>query len=209
MNSVIIIGKRIAKEKNDKVEKFDYSRTGAYFLTICVEGRKTILSEIIKSNHTAINETKNQSLVGEPLAAPENEKSSFLITDEEFTLFANRYSVALTSIGEVVKEQLLDLENRYGNVKIKNYVIMPDHIHIILYLRKATGAASGSPTVNDVVRAFKSRTSCKCRQQFGIEKIFQRSFTDHIIRDREDYDVRMKYISENPIRWYYNKTRNS
>ena len=28
---------------------------------------------------------------------------------------------------------------------------------------------------------------------------------EHIVRDREDYDTRAKYIYENPIRWYYDK----
>ena len=30
-------------------------------------------------------------------------------------------------------------------------------------------------------------------------------YIEHIIRDREDYETRIKYIYENPIRWYYNK----
>jgi hypothetical protein len=44
-----------------------------------------------------------------------------------------------------------------------------------------------------------------CKQQFGIEKIFQRSFFEHVIRDKTDYETRKKYIYENPMRWYYNK----
>jgi hypothetical protein len=34
---------------------------------------------------------------------------------------------------------------------------------------------------------------------------------EHIIRDRDDYEARVKYIFENPIRWYYeqNETKNS
>ena len=33
------------------------------------------------------------------------------------------------------------------------------------------------------------------------EKVFQRSFYDHIIRDREDYEEHLRYIRENPLRW--------
>ena len=35
--------------------------------------------------------------------------------------------------------------------------------------------------------------------------IWQKSFYDHIIRDCDDYNVRVKYIHENPIRWYYDE----
>ena len=37
------------------------------------------------------------------------------------------------------------------------------------------------------------------------DKIFQRSFFDHIVRNRDDYYEIYKYIYENPIRWYYDK----
>lgn len=77
---------------------------------------------------------------------------------------------------------------------------MPDHIHAIIFLHRNAGGASPSPTLNDVVCVLKSLTSRSCKQRYGIENIFQRSYIDHIIRDREDYETRRKYIYENPIR---------
>lgn len=80
---------------------------------------------------------------------------------------------------------------------------MPDHIHVILYLRKEPGGASPSPTLDDVICAFESLTSRACKQQYGINKMLQRSSAEHIIRDMADYETRRKYIYENHIRWYY------
>ena len=37
------------------------------------------------------------------------------------------------------------------------------------------------------------------------EKIFQRSFYDHIIRNLEDYQEIHNYIYENPAKWLYDK----
>ena len=37
------------------------------------------------------------------------------------------------------------------------------------------------------------------------EKVFQRSFHDHVIRDREDDEKYAKYICENPINWYFDE----
>lgn len=37
------------------------------------------------------------------------------------------------------------------------------------------------------------------------EKVFQRSFYDHVIRNRDDYEAIVKYIHENPECWYYDE----
>ena len=66
-----------------------------------------------------------------------------------------------------------------------------------------TLATSPSPTLDDVVCALKSLISRNCKKQYGIEKIFQRSSAEHIIRDQKDYETRRKYIYENPMKWYY------
>ena len=40
-----------------------------------------------------------------------------------------------------------------------------------------------------------------CNKEIG-NNIFQRGYIEHIVRDREDYETRAKYIYENPARWY-------
>ena len=163
--------KDLPKRKSTRLKGFDYSTEGAYFVTICVNDRKPILSEVIKT------------AVGEGLAPPE-------------------YSVKLKPCGEAVKEQLQHIENRFPSVSVEDYVIMPDHIHVIIFLHGKAGREAPPPTLNDVICAFKSLTSRECKQKYGIEKIFQRSYAEHIVRNIEDYETRRKYICENPLRWY-------
>ena len=163
--------KDLPKRKSTRLKGFDYSTEGAYFVTICVNDRKPILSEVIKT------------AVGEGLAPPE-------------------YSVKLKPCGEAVKEQLQHIENRFPSVSVEDYVIMPDHIHAIIFLHGKAGREAPPPTLNDVICAFKSLTSRECKQKYGIEKIFQRSYAEHIVRNIEDYETRRKYICENPLRWY-------
>ena len=172
----------LPKRKPTRLKYFDYSSTGAYFVTICIKDRRQILSEIIKTNPA---DGATGFPVGEGLAPPE-------------------YLTKLKSCGEVVKEQLRLIENRFSGVTVEDFVIMPDHIHTIIFLKKETGGASPSPTLNDVICAFKSLTSRICKQRYGIEKMFQRSFAEHIVRDRKDYETRRKYLYENPMRWYFN-----
>lgn len=175
--------KELPKRKNTRLKDFDYSSSGAYFVTICVRDRMQLLSEIIKTNYTVVDKTAVLA-VGEGLAPPE-------------------FAVKLKPCGIIAKEQLGLLENRFPTVSIEDFVIMPDHIHVILFLNPRTGGASPSPTLNDVICAFKSLTSRICKQQCGIERIFQRSYADHVVRDKDDYETRKRYVYENAMRWYY------
>ena len=63
------------------------------------------------------------------------------------------------------------------------------------------GGASPSPTLNDIVCAFKSLTSRLCKQKCRTGKLFQRSYYDHIIRNDRDLDEHIRYILENPLNW--------
>ena len=180
---VMKMDKELPKRKSTRLKNFDYSSAGAYFVTICVRDRMHILSEIVKTDLTDTDKT-NGLAVGEGLAPPE-------------------ITVKLKPCGEIAKEQLQLIETRFPSVTVKDYVIMPDHIHAIIFLHAKAGGASSSPTLDDVVCAFKSLTSRSCKQKYGMEKMFQRSSAEHIVRDRDDYETRRKYIYENPMRWYY------
>ena len=142
---------QLPTRKPTRIKDYDYSETGAYFITICVNDRKPILSKISVGEGLAPPaESAPAKMVGEGLAPPAS---------------TNEPQIKLTPCGEIVKEQLLLIESRYPNVTVKEYVIMPDHIHAVIFIDKNTGGASPSPTLSDVVCAFKSLTSRQCRQR--------------------------------------------
>ena len=58
-----------------------------------------------------------------------------------------------------------------------------------------------SPT-NEMVPHIVSTLKRLCNKEIGYN-VFQRSYFDHIIRDKEDYNTRIRYINDNPMRWYY------
>ncbi len=111
----------------------------------------------------------------------------------------------LLPFGQCIKEQIYNIGKRYDNVKIDNYVIMPNHIHILMRIGNQTGGASPSPTISDVICAFKSLTTKECKNLLPIDILFQRSFHDHIIRDDIDYQNIWQYIDENPAKWKFDK----
>ena len=61
------------------------------------------------------------------------------------------------------------------------------------------------PTVqNSIPSRFVSTFKRFCNKEYG-ENIWQYRSYDHIIRNREDYEEHLRYIYENPVRWYYDE----
>lgn len=92
------------------------------------------------------------------------------------------------------------LEQRYLTLRVDRYVIMPNHIHMILVLEETAGA-SPRPTVMDIICAYKSLTTRECKKVQPIKKLFQTSFYEHVIRGQEDYHEITEYIANNPKQW--------
>ena len=90
------------------------------------------------------------------------------------------------------------VEKYINNVtEITKYVIMPDHIHMIIKIENGTMWAS-SPTnrVTTIVRSLKTLTT----KEIG-KPIFQRSYYDHVIRNQNDYNDVWEYIENNPKKY--------
>ena len=170
----------LPKRKPLRLPEYDYSSPGAYFVTVCTQDRRCILSDVV---------------VGEGLAPP---------------------AVALTPIGQIVEEQIQAIPARYPAIGIEKYVIMPNHVHLLVSIRDLSGGASPSPTVGteasssegdmlpslfDVVRVLKSLTTRMARPFLGENPLWQRSYHEHVIRNEADYRQVWEYIDTNPAKW--------
>ncbi|MBQ1233309.1 MAG: hypothetical protein IIX86_07250, partial [Clostridia bacterium] len=100
------------KRKELRIKQFDYSSKGAYFVTICVQDRKRILSEIL----SPVGGGAHDALV-EPQLLIKNDEG----IDDSFLP-----QIRLSEMGKIVEKNLLSSENISG-VTIDRYVIMPDH----------------------------------------------------------------------------------
>jgi hypothetical protein len=65
------------------------------------------------------------------------------------------------------------------------------------------GRGDPSPTVSEVIGWLKYQITKEINEKYNTagEKIFQRSFHDHIIRNDIDCEEHIKYILENPMKW--------
>ena len=164
--------------KPTRLDFFDYNSSGAYFLTICTENRRNLLSHIVG---------------GDVPDAPQLD-ASYL-----------QKRVELSHYGKIADKYINQLNYYYENIKVDRYVIMPNHIHIMLFV-SAGGASRTSPPTkqHSIVSRFISTFKRFCNKEIG-KNIWQISFNDHIIRNQKDYDKHVKYIYENPARWYFDE----
>lgn len=104
--------------------------------------------------------------------------------------------------GKIVDDVIKEIPQKYNCVKIDKYVIMPDHIHLLISITEIGGRGNPSPTIETVMGWFKYQATKKINQATGNvgKKVFQRSFFDHIIRNENDYREIWEYIENNPRR---------
>ncbi len=119
-------------------------------------------------------------------------------------------SCALTSYGKIVDRVIRTLPEHLG-VTVDQYVIMPNHVHILLIIDQLPARAiRESPlrsrsVISKAVGYIKMTASKEIRSRFDAEEIWQRGYHDHVIRNQADYDMIAKYIVENPLRWELDK----
>ena len=108
----------------------------------------------------------------------------------------------LTKQGEIIKNLIENIPPNYMNFSIDYYVIMPNHIHMLITVVD-DGRANPSPTITSFIGWLKFQATKEIFRITGDsnQKIFQRSFHDHVIRNREDYEQISRYIYENPLNW--------
>lgn len=158
-----------------RLKGYDYSGKGAYFVTICTRNRECVLG-----------------------SGP---------------------------ITKIIRGVWSELPDRFQNIQLDEFIIMPNHIHGIIkivgaplgaphsneddregkkileeYLR---GAASGTPTLSQVIRVFKSISAIGINRHLNRQwnPVWQRNYYERIIRNQAELDALRQYIRDNPLHW--------
>ena len=103
---------------------------------------------------------------------------------------------------EMVEKWIVEIENKYENVTVDCYVVMEDHVHLILFITEGNQISLSeimkwfkTMTTNEYIRGVRDRVY----EPFE-KKLWQRSFYDHIIRNDEDLNEKREYIMNNPAK---------
>ena len=159
----------LQKRRPLRMQGYDYSEQGLYFLTVCVKDKEKILCDIVG---------------GGVLDAPRPE---------------------LTAVGKIVDKYIKSINNTQ-NVTIEKYVIMPDHIHLLVFVENEGyyGTSRTPSPTNNIIPKTISGFKRLCNKEIG-KNIWQRGYYDHVIRNEADYGKHFDYIENNPVLWLENR----
>ena len=127
----------------------------------------------------------------------------------------------LSEFGKTAHDEWLKIPQRFNNVELDVFQVMPDHMHGIIFTNGPITCAVYNETkiskpeiadISQIIGAYKSCVAVSCLQLFKsgnsnrnpepkLGKIWHRSFYDHVIRnDRALQNIR-NYIINNPANW--------
>ncbi len=168
--------------KNIRLKNYDYSSAGYYFVTIVSYKRKNIFGEIIDGQNN------------------------------------------LNPLGMIVEKTWQEIPVHFPYIKVDSHIVMPNHFHGIVIINEVgaqlggvqhvvvVGAQHAEPLreikpqpLGLIVRSFKSAVTKRVHDLdlFVGEKIWQRNYYEHIIRDEDDHQQIADYIETNPLNWEY------
>ena len=178
------------KRKSIRLKEYDYSTPGYYFVTVCTKDRKCLFGKIIDQG------------------------------------------MELNDAGWMVEKVWNELPAYYPNISIDTFVVMPNHIHGIIIIDSVgagpcacpghPGAIDGQPqgvaptkmkfSLPDAVHRFKSLTTNKYitgvkqnKWEPFNDKLWQRSYYEHVIRNDIDLTETREYITNNPKKWHLDR----
>ncbi|GAB4220655.1 MAG: transposase [Spirochaetota bacterium] len=161
--------------ESSRLQGYDYSQNGAYFITICTKNREQYFGTIING------------------------------------------VIHHSQMGEIVKHEWLKTPQLRPdmNIVLDEFIIMPDHMHMIFFINNRRDAMHGvstmhgeyknkfgpqSKNVASIIRGFKSSVTMYARKQ-NIPFNWQTGYYDRIIRDDVELYYIRKYIINNPLQW--------
>jgi len=207
---------KIHHRRSIRLKGYDYSKAGAYFITICCD---------------------DMDLKFGTIDTPDRNNSDAVVKLNEF--------------GHIAYSEWAKLPQRFSDVELDVFQIMPNHVHGIIVLsttNNIVGAtiavapnhtgnddtvapnkkgnddggdragASPAPTIGNIIGAYKSLVANGCLELFknsiaidkmheneNMGKIWQRNYHEHIIRNEQAYRIISKYIIDNPKKWKEDK----
>ena len=109
--------------------------------------------------------------------------------------------IRFSAHGKIAQKQLEEMAAFYDGIRLAKYVIMPNHIHLILQVTECGSGPSGRPVPTDTkISRFVGTFKRLCNRQYGYN-IWQNRSHDHVIRGEKDFQRIWEYIENNPAKW--------
>ena len=109
----------------------------------------------------------------------------------------------LTTIGNEIVQCIEFISNQNPHVIFDKYIIMPNHIHLIIILDNSKLDGAGNIPLHKIIGQMKSYTNKRYNDINNTQRLilWQRNYYEHIVRNEEEYEKIYEYIETNPIKW--------
>lgn len=113
----------------------------------------------------------------------------------------------LTLIGNEIFNTINFMDKQYSGIKFDKYIIMPNHIHLIIILHGSQLASQENPQLHKIIGQLKSYTTKRYNDLNNTKNLvlWQRNYYEHIIRNEQEYKKIWQYIETNPLKWEEDK----
>ncbi len=163
------------QRKSPRLQGYDYSLSGGYFITICTHQRRHLFGAIRENG------------------------------------------MNLSDAGKMAAERWHALPNHHSNIELDAFVVMPNHIHGVLFIMDEVimdkaglvpteaGVASGS--LGATVGSYKASVTRQIRRNWQQPDliVWQSRYHDHIIRNEKTLNYIRNYVIYNPELWLEDK----
>ena len=175
--------------KQNRLPDYDYTQEGAYFVTLCTHNRARLFA------------IENPYVGNDLCVVPQISGPTQGTARRPFSTAGN----------QIIHKWVREVENKFPNVVIDKYVVMSDHLHLIvsiMHLIVSIKERHAGRSLPDVMRFFKTMTTNEYIR--GVKngelqpfegKLWQKSYYDHVIRNQQDYNEIWEYVENNPTQW--------
>lgn len=192
-----------------RLKEYDYSSSGYYFITICCQNHECFFSQVgapqvVAQSHPYPNQSPH---IPTPDLSPND-------------ILTQTFQTSLNDAGKMIQAEWEALPDRFSNIELHAYIVMPNHFHAIMEIRPENTETTAvdkhesevqsqrTYTLGEILAAFKSLTTVKYIE--GVKtsswkrfdgKLWQRNYYEHIIRTSAAFDNITNYIINNPAKW--------
>ena len=176
---------------SNRLNYYDYSLCGAYFLTLCCKDRESLFGEI-NEDRMDLNDL-GKIVQNCWLQIPDHFSQCML---GEFVIMPNHLHGII-----VIRDQVNPSPKcKIDRVETKHFLSQLESIH----RKKPNGT---SQTIGSIIRGFKIGVTKYARNKTNVYSVWQPNYYDRIIRNEDELNRIRAYILQNPCNW--NKDQNN
>ncbi len=192
-----------------RLKGYDYSRAGAYFVTICTHNRECLFGEIVPVG--AAGRSPRKSTDWSPRQSPARPDENVIPP-----------KMILNEYGAIVWDEWIKTAEIRDEIELDEFVVMPNHFHGIVFIiggGDRRGDRPVAPTsvhtlvtpiqgpkpksIGSLIAGFKSAATKRVNEMRNTPgaKLWQRNYYERIIRNEDELHRIREYIRNNPMKW--------